>query len=94
MKVIRTVFFFFFLQSYLVWPFVKIKLGYHLSDCFVLELFFLLAELLSMEIKPYTFTYSELKSATQDFNLSNKLGEGGFGPVYKARPVPKYLDIR
>uniref|UniRef100_M4CUL3 non-specific serine/threonine protein kinase n=1 Tax=Brassica campestris TaxID=3711 RepID=M4CUL3_BRACM len=37
-------------------------------------------ELLSMEIKPYTFTYSELKSATQDFNLSNKLGEGGFGP--------------
>ncbi|XP_024008133.1 probable LRR receptor-like serine/threonine-protein kinase At1g56130 isoform X2 [Eutrema salsugineum] len=40
-------------------------------------------ELLSMEIKPYTFTYSELKSATQDFNLSNKLGEGGFGPVYK-----------
>ncbi|WZZ33108.1 hypothetical protein YC2023_016509 [Brassica napus] len=43
-------------------------------------------ELLSMEIKPYTFTYSELKSATQDFNLSNKLGEGGFGPVYKARP--------
>ncbi|KAJ4909594.1 putative LRR receptor-like serine/threonine-protein kinase [Raphanus sativus] len=40
-------------------------------------------ELLGMEIKPYTFTYSELKSATQDFNLSNKLGEGGFGPVYK-----------
>ncbi|EOA39474.1 hypothetical protein CARUB_v10008071mg [Capsella rubella] len=40
-------------------------------------------ELLSMEIKPYTFTYSELKSATQDFNTSNKLGEGGFGSVYK-----------
>ncbi|CAH2066548.1 unnamed protein product [Thlaspi arvense] len=40
-------------------------------------------ELLGMEIKPYTFTYSELKSATQDFNISNKLGEGGFGPVYK-----------
>ncbi|KAL0877736.1 hypothetical protein Bca101_027442 [Brassica carinata] len=36
-------------------------------------------ELLSMEIKPYTFTYSELKRATQDFNLSNKLGEGGLG---------------
>ena len=42
-----------------------------------------------MEIKPYTFTYSELKSATQDFNLSNKLGEGGFGPVYKVSPIPK-----
>ncbi|KAL1221494.1 putative LRR receptor-like serine/threonine-protein kinase [Cardamine amara subsp. amara] len=40
-------------------------------------------ELLSMEVKPYTFTYLELKSATQDFDPSNKLGEGGFGPVYK-----------
>ncbi|KAG5387673.1 hypothetical protein IGI04_029214 [Brassica rapa subsp. trilocularis] len=40
-------------------------------------------ELLSMDVKPYTFTYSELKSATQDFDPSNKLGEGGFGPVYK-----------
>ncbi|KAL1221492.1 putative LRR receptor-like serine/threonine-protein kinase [Cardamine amara subsp. amara] len=40
-------------------------------------------ELLGMEVKPYTFTYSELKSATQDFDTSNKLGEGGFGPVYK-----------
>ncbi|CAN7119866.1 unnamed protein product [Brassica rapa subsp. narinosa] len=50
----------------------------------VLLLFFL-AELLSMEIKPFTFTYSELKSATQDFNLSNKLEEGGFEPVYKVQ---------
>ncbi|XP_019094737.1 PREDICTED: probable LRR receptor-like serine/threonine-protein kinase At1g56130 [Camelina sativa] len=40
-------------------------------------------EILSMDVKPYTFTYSELKSATQDFNPSNKLGEGGFGAVYK-----------
>ncbi|VVA94792.1 unnamed protein product [Arabis nemorensis] len=40
-------------------------------------------ELLGMDIKPYTFTYSELKSATKDFDISNKLGEGGFGPVYK-----------
>nr|VDC84001.1 unnamed protein product [Brassica rapa] len=38
-----------------------------------------------MEIKPFTFTYSELKSATQDFNLSNKLEEGGFEPVYKVQ---------
>ncbi|XP_020867918.1 probable LRR receptor-like serine/threonine-protein kinase At1g56130 [Arabidopsis lyrata subsp. lyrata] len=40
-------------------------------------------EILSMEVKPYTFTYSELKNATQDFDPSNKLGEGGFGAVYK-----------
>ncbi|CAH8352221.1 unnamed protein product [Eruca vesicaria subsp. sativa] len=40
-------------------------------------------EILNMDVKPYTFTYSELKSATQDFNPANKLGEGGFGPVYR-----------
>ncbi|KFK44732.1 hypothetical protein AALP_AA1G295500 [Arabis alpina] len=40
-------------------------------------------EILSMDVKPYTFTYSELKNATQDFDPSNKLGEGGFGIVYK-----------
>lgn len=51
--------------------------------------FLFFAELLGMEIKPYTFTYSELKSATQDFNLSNKLGEGGFGPVYKVKSHSK-----
>ncbi|XXG68675.1 hypothetical protein AAC387_Pa06g1706 [Persea americana] len=30
-----------------------------------------------------TFSYSELKTATKEFNPANKLGEGGFGPVYK-----------
>ncbi|XP_010557111.1 PREDICTED: probable LRR receptor-like serine/threonine-protein kinase At1g56140 isoform X2 [Tarenaya hassleriana] len=42
-------------------------------------------ELLGMDIKPYTFSYSELRSATQDFDPSNKLGEGGFGAVYKGK---------
>ncbi|KAM6594881.1 hypothetical protein CsatA_002584 [Cannabis sativa] len=40
-------------------------------------------EFLGMDVKPFTFSYSELKTATNDFNSSNKLGEGGFGPVYK-----------
>ncbi|KAI4323211.1 hypothetical protein L6164_022834 [Bauhinia variegata] len=40
-------------------------------------------ELLGIDTKPYTFSYSELKNATNDFSLDNKLGEGGFGPVYK-----------
>lgn len=30
------------------------------------------------------FTYSELKTATDNFNSSLKVGEGGFGSVYKA----------
>ncbi|XP_031263272.1 probable LRR receptor-like serine/threonine-protein kinase At1g56140 [Pistacia vera] len=33
--------------------------------------------------KGNTFSYAELRSATKDFDASHKLGEGGFGPVYK-----------
>ncbi|XP_040986721.1 probable LRR receptor-like serine/threonine-protein kinase At1g56140 isoform X4 [Juglans microcarpa x Juglans regia] len=40
-------------------------------------------ELLGIDARLYTFSYSELKTATEDFITSNKLGEGGFGPVYK-----------
>ncbi|KAE8719973.1 putative LRR receptor-like serine/threonine-protein kinase [Hibiscus syriacus] len=39
--------------------------------------------LLGISPRPNTFNYSELKAATKDFSPSNKLGEGGFGPVYK-----------
>ncbi|GAU32800.1 hypothetical protein TSUD_152490 [Trifolium subterraneum] len=40
-------------------------------------------ELLGIDTMPNTFSYYELKIATSDFNRDNKLGEGGFGPVYK-----------
>ncbi|KAK4355079.1 hypothetical protein RND71_024050 [Anisodus tanguticus] len=40
-------------------------------------------EFLGIDTRPYTFSYSELRAATGDFCSSNKLGEGGFGPVYK-----------
>ncbi|KAI3844307.1 hypothetical protein MKW92_027573, partial [Papaver armeniacum] len=40
-------------------------------------------ELLGIENKPNTFTYAELRNATAAFNSANKLGEGGFGSVYK-----------
>ncbi|XP_050209319.1 putative serine/threonine-protein kinase [Mercurialis annua] len=33
----------------------------------------------------YAFSYSELKVATNGFHSSNKIGEGGFGSVYKGR---------
>ncbi|KAL5811463.1 hypothetical protein ACOSQ3_028201 [Xanthoceras sorbifolium] len=41
--------------------------------------------LLGIDARPYTFSYSELKTATEDFSPANKLGEGGFGPVYKGK---------
>ncbi|KAI6691658.1 hypothetical protein NL676_028486 [Syzygium grande] len=40
-------------------------------------------EFFGIDTRPYTFSYAELKAATDDFNPNNKLGEGGFGPVFK-----------
>ncbi|KAK3217844.1 hypothetical protein Dsin_011814 [Dipteronia sinensis] len=41
--------------------------------------------LLGIDAKPYTFSYSVLKTATEDFSPANKHGEGGFGAVYKGK---------
>ncbi|KAJ4963429.1 hypothetical protein NE237_023368 [Protea cynaroides] len=40
-------------------------------------------EFLGIASRPNTFSYAKLRIATEDFNPANKLGEGGFGPVYK-----------
>ncbi|TQE03467.1 hypothetical protein C1H46_010947 [Malus baccata] len=40
-------------------------------------------DILGLSPRPNTFSYAELRVATEDFNPSNKLGEGGYGPVYK-----------
>ncbi|KAF7141147.1 hypothetical protein RHSIM_Rhsim06G0143400 [Rhododendron simsii] len=42
-----------------------------------------LVELHGMDARLYTISYAELKAATEYFNPANKLGEGGFGPVFK-----------
>lgn len=34
-------------------------------------------------VKPFLYSYNELKVATQDFHPNNKLGAGGYGVVYK-----------
>lgn len=39
---------------------------------------------------PVYYNYGDLKSATKNFSIENKLGEGGFGVVYK---VTIYLDF-
>jgi len=32
---------------------------------------------------PVNYKYNDLKAATKNFSAENKLGEGGFGDVYK-----------
>jgi hypothetical protein len=48
----------------------------------------LLTGLSGIRIKVYT--YKELKVASDNFSLANKIGEGGFGSVYK---VTKQLQV-
>ncbi|KAI7731219.1 hypothetical protein M8C21_002675, partial [Ambrosia artemisiifolia] len=40
-------------------------------------------DLRGLEMKTGVFTYKQIKAATNNFAESNKLGEGGFGSVYK-----------
>ncbi|PPS02464.1 hypothetical protein GOBAR_AA18205 [Gossypium barbadense] len=40
-------------------------------------------DLKGIELQTTSFTLSQIKAATNDFHASNKIGEGGFGPVYK-----------
>lgn len=38
------------------------------------------------------FAYEALVAATKNFNASNKLGEGGFGPVYKVQSMRNFVN--
>lgn len=41
------------------------------------------AELKGIELVTGYFSFKQIKAATKNFDIANKLGEGGFGPVYK-----------
>ncbi|XP_044468029.1 probable LRR receptor-like serine/threonine-protein kinase At1g56140 isoform X2 [Mangifera indica] len=74
---------------------VGIVVGVGVAFLLVLAVFFIVKrrkkprnddeELLGMDVKPYTFSYAELRNATDGFSPANKLGEGGFGPVFKGK---------
>ncbi|XP_025610853.1 probable LRR receptor-like serine/threonine-protein kinase At1g07650 isoform X3 [Arachis hypogaea] len=40
-------------------------------------------ELRNLDLQTGLFSLHQIKAATNNFNISNKIGEGGFGPVYK-----------
>ncbi|GMP51812.1 hypothetical protein CsSME_00017899 [Camellia sinensis var. sinensis] len=63
-----------FLSAFMLYCFIQRRKRAHMNEE---------EELLGIDARPYTFSYAELRAATEDFNPANKLGEGGFGPVYK-----------
>lgn len=42
---------------------------------------------LGLDIQIGSFTLKQIKAATDNFNPINKIGEGGFGVVFKVRPL-------
>ena len=52
-----------------------------------------IAEFEEFDVKPTIFAYSELKSATRDFHPDMRLGEGGYGVVYKVIPYNEYSFV-
>ncbi|KAK6932733.1 Malectin domain, partial [Dillenia turbinata] len=42
-----------------------------------------LADIKELDLQAASFTLKQIKAATNDFDPSYKIGEGGFGPVYK-----------
>ena len=50
-----------------------------------------LIELRGLELQTGFFTYRKIKPATNNFNAANKIGEGGFGSIYKVSD--SYLSI-
>jgi hypothetical protein len=39
------------------------------------------------------FSYESVSAATDNFSAANKLGEGGFGPVYKVRHLLFIINV-
>lgn len=52
------------------------------------------SELLGIDVRPYTYSYAELRAATEGFNPANKLVEGGFWPVYKVSHCSNQCQTR
>lgn len=44
-------------------------------------------ELRALELQTGHYSLRHIKSATGNFDGANKIGEGGFGPVYKVSAV-------
>lgn len=61
-------------------------LGAFARFCCNLLVYFKVSESFDSETRNLqAFSFAKLKAATSNFSIENKLGEGGFGPVYKVK---------
>ena len=51
------------------------------------------AEIRALELQTGSFSLRHIKSATGNFDPANKIGEGGFGPVYKVSTFENFCFI-
>ena len=54
---------------------------------------FFIPELRALELQTGYFSLRHVKAATGNFDPANKIGEGGFGPVYKVSISCWYILI-
>lgn len=47
------------------------------------QIFYEWTELRGLDLQTGTFTLRQIKAATDNFDVTRKIGEGGFGSVYK-----------
>ncbi|KAK8676663.1 hypothetical protein V6N13_142233 [Hibiscus sabdariffa] len=50
-------------------------------------------DLKGIELQTRSFSLRQIKAATNNFDDSNKIGEGGFGPVYKAHVLKEQGNL-
>ena len=54
-----------------------------LHSRFIIKQFAFRTDLKGVDLKTGKFTLRQIKAATNNFDVANKIGEGGFGSVYK-----------